>query len=130
MKFVSTDKTKITSSDPKDDMGISGKGLITSLGLKAKARLKRYKKIMHSVGNVSMKDHSNIIRKFEKLTYKSFERRRLKHEPTDSYFYLARQLAKCTMRADTLNSHVYPVRTEMTGTKQIPILHVCSTDDI
>ena len=32
------------------------------------------------------------------------------------------------MRADVLNSHVYPVRTEMTATKQIPTLHVCSTD--
>ena len=32
------------------------------------------------------------------------------------------------MRSDVLNSHVYPVRTEMTGTKQIPILNVFSTD--
>ena len=33
------------------------------------------------------------------------------------------------MRADYLNLYVYLVRTEITGTKQIPILHVCSTDD-
>ena len=32
------------------------------------------------------------------------------------------------MRADALDSHVYPVRTEMTGTKQIFILHVWSTN--
>ena len=32
------------------------------------------------------------------------------------------------MRADALNSHVYPVRTEMTGTKQIPISNICSTE--
>ena len=32
------------------------------------------------------------------------------------------------MRYDALNLHVYPVRTEMTDTKQIPISHVCSTD--
>ena len=31
------------------------------------------------------------------------------------------------MRADALKLHVYPVRTEMTATKQIPILHVFST---
>ena len=30
------------------------------------------------------------------------------------------------MRADDLNLHAYPVRTKMTGTKQIPVLHVCS----
>ena len=65
-----------------------------------------------------MNDLSNIIREFEKLTYKSYERRRPKHEPTDSYFYLAIQISKCMMRADTLNSHIYPVRTEMTGTKK------------
>ena len=29
------------------------------------------------------------------------------------------------MRADAFNLHVDPVRTEITGTQQIPILHVC-----
>ena len=33
------------------------------------------------------------------------------------------------MRADFLNLHVYPVRTEMTATKQIPTSHVCSTNE-
>ena len=55
-------------------------------------------------------------------------RKRPKHEPTDSYFYLARQLAKCMMRANAFNFHVEPVRTQMTNTQQIPILQVCSTD--
>ena len=32
------------------------------------------------------------------------------------------------MRSDALNLHVYPVRTEITDTKQIPISHVCSTE--
>ena len=32
------------------------------------------------------------------------------------------------MRADALNLHVYPLRTEMTATKQIPISRVCSTN--
>ena len=34
------------------------------------------------------------------------------------------------MRADALNLHVYTVRMEMTTTKQIPISHVSSTDEI
>ena len=76
-----------------------------------------------------MKYLSKIIREFEKLPYKSYERRRPKHEPTDSYFYLAGQLAKCMMRADDLSSHVYLVITEMYGKKQIPILHVCYIDE-
>ena len=33
------------------------------------------------------------------------------------------------MRDDALNLQVYPVRTEMTATKQIPTLHVCSKDE-
>ena len=33
------------------------------------------------------------------------------------------------MRADGLNYHIYPVRIEMTATKQIPISHVYSMDD-
>ena len=31
------------------------------------------------------------------------------------------------MTSDALNLHSYPVRTEMTSTKQIPTLHICST---
>ena len=63
------------------------------------------------------------------MLYKSYESRIPKHEPTDSYFYLAMQLAKCLMRADALNSHVYPVGNEMAGTQHNSISHVCSTDE-
>ena len=35
-----------------------------------------------------------------------------KHDHTASYFYLARQLARCMMRYDALNFHVDPVKTE------------------
>ena len=100
--------------------------MITSLDLKAKARPKKYKKASYAIVNVSKKDLSRIIREFEKLPYEIYERKRPKHEPTDSYFYLARQLAKCMLIADALNSHIYPVRTKMTATKQIPTLHICS----
>ena len=47
-------------------MGISGKGLIASLGIKAKVRTHKYKKARYAIGNVSKKDLSNIIREFEK----------------------------------------------------------------
>ena len=63
--------------------------------------------------------------------------KRSKHEPTDSYFYLARQFDKCTTR---LNSHVGPVRTKMNNTQNmniykkntqnIPDSHVCYSDKI
>ena len=52
------------------------------------------------------------------------------HEPTYSYYYLKIKLAKCMMRADTFNLHIYPVRTEITSTQYIPILQVFSSDQI
>ena len=85
---------------------------------------------MYTIVNVSMKELSKIIREFEKLSHKSSEKRRPKHGPTNIYFYLSRHIAKCTMRSDSLYSYYYPVIMEMTGAKHIPILHVCSTDNI
>ena len=86
LKFDNLDKMKITSSESKDNLGISGKGLITSLGIKAKARPHKYKKARYAIGNVRKKGLSKIIREFEKLPYESYERKRPNHEPTDSYF--------------------------------------------
>ena len=59
------------------------------------------------MGNVSNKDLSKIIREFNFFEKLPYEKKRPKGEPTDSYFYLARQLVKCTMRSDTLNWHYY-----------------------
>ena len=44
LKFDSLDKMRITSSESKAKLGRSGKGLITSLSLKAKTRTKNIKK--------------------------------------------------------------------------------------
>ena len=89
--------------------------MITSLGFKAKVRPHKYKKSGYAIGNVSTKELSNIIREFEKFEKLPYEKKRPKHEPNDIYFYLARQLAKCTMRADNLNWHDYCGYGEMTA---------------
>ena len=127
MEYDILDKMKITSLESKYNMGRSGKGFITYLGIKAKSRPKKYKKARYAIITVSKKELSKIIREFEKLSYEIYERNGPKHEPTDSYFYPSRQLETFMMRSDSLNSHVYPVRTEMTTTKQIPTLPVCTT---
>ena len=44
LKFDSLDNMKITSSESKEKSEISGKGLITSLGFKAKVRPHKYKR--------------------------------------------------------------------------------------
>ena len=48
LKFGSLDKMRITSLEPKYNLVISGKGLITSMGIKAKASSKKKKgKVCH-----------------------------------------------------------------------------------
>ena len=58
-----------------------------------------------------MKDISKNIKEFEKFPYNGYVQKSPKYEPTDSYFYLKIQLAKCIMRADEFNLHVAHVRT-------------------
>ena len=83
----------------------SGKGLITSLGFKTKVRSQKYKKARYAIVNFSERDLSEIIKEFEKIEKLPHEKKRPKHEPTDSYFHITRQLAKCMMRYDNLNWH-------------------------
>ena len=120
---------KITSSDPKYYLGRSGKGLIISLFLKTIVRSKKNKKARYAITYVIVKCLPNSIKEFKRFPYNGFIHKRLKHEPTDSYFYLAIQLAKGMMRADAFNYHVDPVRTEMTGIQQIPIFHLCNSGE-
>ena len=53
LKIGSLEKMKIASSDPKDKLGRSGKGLIISLGLKTNVMFKKNER--YSITNVSMK---------------------------------------------------------------------------
>ena len=118
----------ITSSDLKDNLGIPGKGLITSLGLNTNMRSNKRKKARYAITNVSMKNLSNIIKEFENLPYKGYVSKRTKHEPKDIYFYLARHLDKYMTRADSLNLDTKPAITETASTQQVPISRVCSMD--
>ena len=114
LNFYNLDKMIITFSKSKVKLERSGNGLITSLGFKAKIRPQKYQKSRYAIGNVSKKDLSNIITEFEKCEKLPFEKKKPKYEPTGSYFYLARKLAKCMMISNTRNSHGYGGYTEMT----------------
>ena len=106
---------EITSSESKVKLVRSGKGLITSLGLKTKARSQKYSKASYAIGNVSENDFSRIIKDFDKIEKLPYENKRPKHEPTDSYFHLVRQLAKCMMIYDNLKWYNHGGYTEMTA---------------
>ena len=81
---------KITSSESKVELERSGKGLITSLGFKTKARSQKHKKARYAIGIVSEKDISKINKDFEKIEKLTYEKKGPKHEPTESYFHLTR----------------------------------------
>ena len=81
----------------------SGKGLVTALDFKTKVRSPKYKKAKYAIGNVSEKDLSKIIKKFEKIVKLPYGKKRPKDDPTESYFRLARDIAKCMIRSDKLN---------------------------
>ena len=83
-KFDSMDKMKKKSTESKGKLERLGKGLITSLGFKTKSRSHKLKKARYAIRNVSKKDLSNIIRKFEKFEKLPYEKKRPKHEPPGS----------------------------------------------
>ena len=91
-KFDSLNKMKIKSLESKGKLERSGKGLINSLVIRNKTGSQKYKKARYAIRNVSKKDLSKIIKDFEKIEKLPYEKKRPKHEPTDSYFNIARQL--------------------------------------
>ena len=62
LKFFSLERMRITSSESKDNLGRSEKGIIASLGLKAKSRPKKCKKAGYAILNGSNKNLLNIIK--------------------------------------------------------------------
>ena len=58
----------ITSSETKYYLRISGKGVITYLGLNTNLSSKENKKERYAINNVSIKDISKNIKEFEKLS--------------------------------------------------------------
>ena len=90
LDFGSLNNMKITSSDPRDYFGGSGKGLITFPSLKTIRRSNKIKKARFDITNVSLKDLSKIIEEFEDLPHEDYARKRSKHVTTGSYFYSSR----------------------------------------
>ena len=78
-----------------------------ALDLKTKARSTKYKKARYAIGNVSMKDHSNKIKEFEKIVKAPHLKRTPKHEHTLSYFHLVECLRRCMMISGDNNHHVH-----------------------
>ena len=89
--------------------------MITSLGFKTKSRSQKYKKARYAIRKFSKKDISKIIKEFEKIEKIPYEKKRPKNEPTESYFHLARQLAKCMIRSDNLNWYDHSGYMKMTA---------------
>ena len=93
LKFDNLDKMKIKSSESKGKFGNIRKVFDYLSGFQGQIKAEK-KKARYAIGNVSKKDLSKTIREFEKFEKLYCEKKRTKHDPTDSYFYLARQLCK------------------------------------
>ena len=106
-EFYSLNKMETTSSESKGKLGRSGKGLVTAMALKTKARFAKIKKARYAIRNVSMKDLSNIIKEFEKIFKVPYVKRTSKHEPTYSYYHLVKFISECMMISDEHNQHVH-----------------------
>ena len=87
LNFGSLDKMKTTSLETIFYLGISGKGSITSLGLKTIGKSKEIKKSRFSITNFILKDVSKIKKEFEDLLYESYVRKSSKNMPTYFSFY-------------------------------------------
>ena len=110
--------------------------MITSICFNTIIRSKKLKKKRFDITNVSLKEFSKIIKEFEDYTYEGYARNSSKHMPTDSYFYLSRNIENCMM---IFNMGVVSIRTQMTSTQKmnnskritqnIPNLHFCSSNE-
>ena len=89
--------------------------MVTSLASTTKARSQKYKKARYAIGNVSDKDLLKIIKVVEKIEKLLYDHKRPKHEPNDSYFHLASQLANCMMRSYNINWHNHGSYTKITA---------------
>ena len=134
LKFGNMDKMKITSPEPKYYQGRSRKGLIVSLSINTITRSKKIKQARFYITEVSLKDLSKIIKEFKGFPYEGYVRKRSKHIPTDSYFYLAMYIAKYTMRnfhgtIRAQNISMQKMRNYNISTQNMSNLHVCYTDE-
>ena len=77
-----------------------------------------------------MKDNSKINKDFEHFPYKGYVLKSPKHEPTEIYSYLSRQIDKRMVRSGAFNLHIEHVRTGIKGMQEILISHVFDMDEI
>ena len=81
-KFDILNKMETKSSESKERLERSGKGLVIALAFKTKVKAPKYKKGRYAIRNVSEKDLSMIIKEFEKIGELPYDRSIPKHDPT------------------------------------------------
>ena len=89
--------------------------MVTALALKTKVRSQKYKKARYAIVNFRMKNISNIIKEFEKISKVPYGKMFPKHETTSSHYHLVRCIAECMMRSDEHNQHVHGSYAEETA---------------
>ena len=124
-KFDSLNKMKTTCLESKGKLVRSGKGLVNALDFNTKVWSQKYKKARYAIVNVSKKELSKIIKKFDKIGKVPYVKRIPKQEPTSSYYHLVSCITECLMRSDEHNRHVHGSYAEETS----PSLNLNVTDE-
>ena len=81
------DKREVTSSESKDFMGISGKGLTTSLDISTKSSNNK-QKARFAITDIANQDFRKLLKKFNNLPYIGYKSKQVHNEPSEAYLFL------------------------------------------
>ena len=87
------DKREVISSESRDYMVISVKGLTTSLTLRTKSPNKKQKS-KTAITDITNKCFRKLLREFKNSHYLGYKRKQVHKEPTEAYFFLTKQVPK------------------------------------
>ena len=79
------EKSKVTSSGPRDYVERFGKGLTTSLNLSTRWRPKNKQKESTSTTDVDIQNFSEISEEFNDVPYPGYRRKKSKNQPTEDF---------------------------------------------
>ena len=99
----------------KRKIGEIMKGVGNRSGSQDQSKVEKYKKARYAIGNISMKNLSNIIKDFEKMVKVPYVKRIPKHEPTSSYYHLVGCITECMLIFGEENQHVHSGYAEETA---------------
>ena len=92
-KLDCLDKRGVASSESRDYMVRSGKGLTTSLTLRTK-RPNKKQKARTAITDITNQYFRKLIKYFSNFPYLGYKEKQVHNEPTEAYFFLIKHIYK------------------------------------